>query len=264
MRLSSALAAFNRLPLWRRHMPVWGFRMQAPTFDRWLYLFLHRINRMSREEHHLLPHLVRPGMHVADVGSNLGLYTLELARLAGPTGRVYAFEPDPLMFAALRENLAANRATNVETFACAIGAEPGELLLQRSAFNSGDNRIGSHTGTALHSEQIAVPVRPLHQALADRPVDLIKMDVQGWEGAALRGMGPLLDANPALQIYFEFWPHGLQRAGTSVEALAALLHRYGLSVCTLAADGTATPTQLAEVARTLRGQAYTNLLARRA
>jgi FkbM family methyltransferase len=263
MPLSSVLAAFNRLPLWRRHLSVWGFSLRAPTFDRWLYLILHRLDRMGREERTLLPYLVRPGMHVADVGSNLGLYTLEIARLVGSQGRVYAFEPDALMLAALRDNLAANHATQVEVFACAIGAEAGQVILQRSAFNSGDNRLGAATGTALHSEQVGVPVLPLHQALAGRRVDFIKMDVQGWEGAALQGLGPLLAANPDLQIYFEFWPHGLVRAGTSIDSLARLLRGFELEVYTVSPDGSARPADLAAVARTLPGQAYTNLLARR-
>lgn len=263
MRLSPVLAAFNRLSVWRGRIRVWDFVMQAPTFDRWLYLLLHRLNWMGRDERAILPHLVQPGMHVADVGSNLGLYTLEISRLAGSAGRVYAFEPDPLMFDALCDNIAANHAGNVELFACAIGAEPGQLVLNRSSFNSGDNRIGTAAGTALHSDRVSVPVQPLHEVLAGRRVDLIKMDVQGWEVHSLRGIGPLFEANADLQVYFEFWPHGLNLAGTSIQDLDRLLHNYKLSLYSVDREGATRSIQLAEVARALPGQAYANLLARR-
>jgi FkbM family methyltransferase len=263
MKPSSLIAVFNRLPVWRQRLRVWGFTLQASTFDRWLYLWMHRLGRMGRDEAAFFQRVIRPGMHVADVGANLGLYSLLLARCAGPAGRVYAFEPDALMASALRRNLAANGATQAEVFECAVGAARGEAVLQRNAVNSGDNRLGTATGTALHSEQATVPVCALSDALAGRRLDFIKMDVQGWEGEALRGVAGLLDANPGLQIYFEFWPHGLRRAGTEISQLADTLRRLRLHV-TLADAGLDAPAvDLPALERNLPGKAFTNLLARR-
>lgn len=263
MKPSSLIAAFNRLPIWRRQLRVWGFTVAAPTFDRWLYLWMHRVGRMGREEAAFFQRVIRPGMQVADVGANLGLYSLLLARCVGPTGRIYAFEPDALMAASLRRNLAANDATQAEVFECAIGAATGEETFQRNAVNSGDNRLGATTGTALHSEQATVPVRTLSDALAGRRLDFIKMDVQGWEGEALRGVADLLDANPGLRIYFEFWPHGLRLAGTEITQLAATLRHLRLHVTLAnAADQTA-PVDLEALDRSMAPKAFTNLLAHR-
>jgi len=263
MKPSSLIAAFNRLPVWRQRVRVWGCTLQAPTFDRWLYLWMHRLGRMGRDEAAFFQQVIRPGMHVADVGANLGLYSLLLARLVGPEGRVYAFEPDQLMARALRENLAANHVGHAEIFNCAVGAATGRAVLQRNAVNSGDNRLGSNTGTALHSEQVSVPVCALQDALQGRRLDFIKMDVQGWEGEALRGVGGLLDANPGLQIYFEFWPHGLRLAGTEIAQFADTLRQLGLHVTRAGTPAQTAPVNLVELDRGMAPKAFTNLLARR-
>lgn len=263
MKPSSLIAAFNRLPLWRQRLRVWDFTVAAPTFDRWLYLWMHRAGRMGREEAAFFQRIIRPGMQVADVGANIGLYSLLLARCVGPTGRIYAFEPDTLMASTLRANLAANGAEQAEVFECAVGAAAGTATLQRNAVNSGDNRVGLTTGTALHSEQSSVRICALQDALRGRRLDFIKMDVQGWEGEALRGVAGLLDANPGLQIYFEFWPHGLRLAGTEITRLADTLRQLRLHVTLADAGPDAPEVDLTALERSLPGKAFTNLLARR-
>lgn len=263
MKPSSLIAAFNRLPFWRQRLRVWDFTVTAPTFDRWLYLWMHRAGRMGRDEAAFFQRVLRPGLHVADVGANIGLYSLLLARLVGPAGRLYAFEPDALMAGALRRNLAANGITQAEVFESAVGAATGTAVFQRNAMNSGDNRLGATTGTALHSEQTSVRVCALQDALQGRRLDFIKMDVQGWEGEALRGVAGLLDANPQLQIYFEFWPHGLRLAGTEIAQLAATLRDLRLHVTLADAGPDAPAVDLLALDRSLAPKAFTNLLARR-
>jgi FkbM family methyltransferase len=250
----SLAASVNRLPVWRRRVRVWDFTLTPPTLDRWVYLWMHRTGRMGGDERERFTALVRPGMQVADVGANIGLYSLLLAQLAGPSGRVFAFEPDPLMASALRANLQANDA-DVQVFECAVGATAGTGMLRRNALNSGDNRM---TGTGAAN---AVPVRALADALPRARLDFVKIDVQGWEHQVIAGLAPLLDVNPAMRIYFEFWPYGLAQAGTPVDAFAALFATLGLHVWLPGATGEA--VRLLSVAGSLRGQAYTNLLASR-
>src|SRR6185312_12382199 len=72
-------------------------------------LYAHQIRRGTfrtpEPEFDLLPQLVRPGSVVIDVGANIGHYTLRLAQLVGPEGRVYAFEPMPKTFDLLCRNV---------------------------------------------------------------------------------------------------------------------------------------------------------------
>jgi FkbM family methyltransferase len=217
---------------------------------------------MAQEEKKFFEEFIHPGMHIADVGANLGLYSLLLARLAGPEGRVFSFEPDSLMVQALRKNLTTNHVKHVEVFSCAVGAAAGSAVLKRNAINSGNNRLGD-VQMLLHSEQAAVSVCALQDALCGRRVDFIKMDVQGWEGEALSGIGGLLDANPTLQIYFEFWPHGLHSAGTTVSQLAEILHELDLHVSLAQLGKTTIPVDIEELAQTMKPSPFVNLLATR-
>ena len=259
MNPGSLLASVNRLSLWRRRVSVWGGRLRAPTFDRCLYLYLHRFRCMGVQECVYFSSVIHAGMHVVDIGANIGLYSLHFSRLVGPAGKVYAFEPDGLMAAALLENIAANGAAQVEVHRCAIGSAPGHATLQRNAMNSGDNRLGLTTGSGLHSERVRVPVCRLDAVLGDRRVDFIKMDVQGWEGEAFRGFSDVVKANPSVRILFEFWPRGLRRAGTDLSDLVEILRSLSLTVCSL--DGRV--VDLAAVAASMHDNAFTNLIAYR-
>jgi len=237
MLLRAGVAAFNRGAVWKRMVQVWDLVIQAPSFDRWLYLHLHRLRLMGREEKEFLEGILRPGMHVADIGANLGLYALLMARLVGPAGKVFAFEPDATMNHALRQNVRANAASQVEVFACAIGAETANGILRRDLFNSGDSRLEPKDAKAKVAGPVGedgavstVAIRTLDESLPGQRLDFIKMDVQGWEGHALRGIDNLLGTNPHLVIYFEFWPKGLRSAGSCPAELKQILASRGLHV----------------------------------
>jgi len=170
--------------------------------------------------------LVRPGDVVVDVGGHIGYYTLLAARAAGPTGHVYAFEPERGNFALLAENVATNGyADRVTAVNKAVMAENGELRIYVSPDNAGDHHVyavGDDDRPSYGIESVA-----LDSYFADRPdrtVNVIKMDVQGAEPAALRGMRGVLDANDNVLLFTELAPPSLRDAGSSpreyVEALA--------------------------------------------
>lgn len=70
----------------------------------------------SEGEYDVFSQVVKPGDTVIEAGANLGAHTLGLAQLAGPNGRVYAFEPQRLMFQTLLGNAALNSLTNIYGF----------------------------------------------------------------------------------------------------------------------------------------------------
>lgn len=227
VRLAESLVSgFNRLPLWQGECRVWDFRLRTASFERWLYLRLHRLGRMGRDEARALAAIVRPGMTVLDVGGNLGLYTLLLARLVGPAGKVITFEPDPDVFALLRQNLDLNHCANVEAHNLALGRTRSRLRLRRLILNSGDNTLGQG-GSGLFRREVDVEVVSFDEFRPGLRPDLVKVDVQGWELDVLRGMERTLAAEPAPQLYLEYWPAGFRRAGYTAPELVTFLRGLG-------------------------------------
>ena len=202
-------------------------RFVPPTLDRWVALQAHRFRIMGSAELNFFQRFINPASHIVDVGANQGIYTLSISRLAR-TGKVFAFEPDPRLFTALKNNVERNRVQNVVLFNAAAASRPSKLLLRPGSLNRGDNRIvQSGNGSTGAIEVTAVA---LDGVIPDRRVDLLKIDVQGFEFDVLRGTVQIIQANPTLLILFEFWPHGLRQADASPEELLKLLQEAGFSL----------------------------------
>jgi FkbM family methyltransferase len=258
MVLSSVLRGFNDAKLWRRRVRVWDRTVKASSLDRLVYLLLHRNGLMGLAERRLFNDLIDPGMHIVDIGANIGLYTLLLAQLTGPDGRVYAFEPEPTLFRTLRRNCLSNGATQVTTVNCALGCEPGRVTFYRSIFNSGDNRLGSF---GWQGQGLEVAVARLDDVLPSHCIDFIKIDVQGYEGQVLAGMDKVFAASPRLCIYLEFWPYGLRAAGTQPQEILDHLLERGFRLHHCGDDGPVEITGFGSLEKRLPGKKQTNLLA---
>jgi FkbM family methyltransferase len=172
--------------------------------------------------------VVREGDTVVDVGANIGAITAYAAVRVGRSGHVVAVEPAADNLAILRENLRANRLSNVTVVEGAAGRarETRQLYLRGdvSAVNSlyPESCYASVTGTA------AVRVERLDDILEGR-VALVKIDVEGAEIDVLAGM-PRLLAQPAIAVAAE-WHPTLQRAGGwAPDALPLALLDAGLTV----------------------------------
>ena len=155
----------------------------------------------------------RDGMTFLDVGANLGYYTALAARAVGPNGRVLAVEPDPDSFGYLEQTIAANAVGNVEAFPVAASDAPATLPLYISTDNRGDNRLYA---SGEDRPQVEVAARPLDALLRENKidtVDLIKIDVQGYEPKVIAGLRETITASPNLTLLTEFWPQGIDEAG---------------------------------------------------
>lgn len=145
---------------------------------------------------HALESHVRPGMVVADVGAHVGFVTLHLARLVGPTGHVFAVEPDPGNYALLRRNCELNGLAQVTLFPTAVSDRPG--FVEFAAEGTTTSRLARH-GDA-RAIRVAADTLDRLLAAAPRPVSLVKLDIEGAESAALRGSSSLLRGHRPLWI----------------------------------------------------------------
>jgi FkbM family methyltransferase len=210
--------------LWRRKVRVFGNSFEAPTLDRLVSLWLHKVGILGREETLVLQRLLGPGMTTADVGANQGIYTLLLANLVRPA-KVFAFEPEPMLYQRLVSNVLENRVNNVVCHQIAVSSSSGKLAMRPGEVNLGDNRIVP-IETA-QSRQIAVDAVRLDEIFSDQTIDFLKMDIQGWEGEALLGARRLLERSRNITIMLELWPYGLLRAGTRASSLITNLRELG-------------------------------------
>jgi FkbM family methyltransferase len=177
--------------------------------------------------------LARPGDTFIDVGANMGYYTVKIGAKVGPEGRVYSFEPNPHVFAFLADNVKINNfQARTHLFQMAAGAEQGEVWLGFSHAEPGGGAVWEQPLGV--ENEMPVPVARLDD-IATMPVDLIKIDVEGFEPQALKGMRAMLERSPdaavVLELVFAHW----QRFGDPLEILRAaagqrevyLIHQEG-------------------------------------
>lgn len=163
-----------------------GFAMLVASTDVGIgrELALYRIHEPMATK--LLPGFVPYGGVVLDIGANIGYYTLLLSRLVGNEGLVVAVEPHPVNFHLLQLNLRINRVSNVRLVSAAVSDEEGEAHL----FEAEGSNWHSLLPTERTSEKaIKVPTLTI-DALASqigRPIDLLRMDIEGGELKALKG-----------------------------------------------------------------------------
>jgi FkbM family methyltransferase len=167
--------------------------------------------------------LLHPGMTVLDVGANAGYYALCAARLVGPGGLVYAFEPVPDLRAKLARNVALNGFDQVRVEASAVGDLSGVVRLYVSEIETNDGLASLVPGPGRSPDGIDVAAVTLDGFAAglERPVDLVKIDVEGAEERVLAGARGLLRGRspPALLVESE-----------RVEALLPVLEDAGYEV----------------------------------
>ena len=244
-------------------MRVDGHRIYAATLDRLAALWMRKLTAAERYETQLWTELIKPGMIVADVGANLGVYSLLAAQRVGSAGRVHSFEPDQDNHGLLLKNIATNGYENVTVHRAAVADEVGTVSLYRRLEHRGDHRIYQAEGAERPS--VEVPVTTLDAVFAETlRLDVVKLDIQGAEPRALAGMTELLKANPKLSLITEFWPDGLQQSGADPHAFLAALRDHGFAIRRID-DQRAQLEELSddELMVLCRKIRYTNLLATR-
>ena len=206
----------------------------------------------------------RDGMTFLDVGANLGYYTALATRAVGPNGRVLAVEPDPDSFGYLEQTIAANAVGNVQAFPVAASDAPATLPLYISTDNRGDNRLYA---SGEDRPQVEVTARPLDALLRENKidtVDLIKIDVQGYEPKVIAGLRETIAASPNLTLLTEFWPQGIDEAGEDANEFLQTLRELGLTLHELQPDGSlAELTDDTDLIARHQGRRYTNLIGRK-
>jgi len=180
-----------------------------------LYNFSYKRFKLKNDKREIevLRTLIQPGSFVLDIGANIGFYASILSEITGDKGHVYCFEPDKKNFEYLKKNVKNLR--NVTCFNTAVSDKKQVLKIYRSKLLNVDHRTYPVNNYDTVEEINAVSIDDLIAEKIIPKVDLIKIDIQGYELSAFKGMTNLLSKNNGLNIIAEYWPHGFKRAGTS-------------------------------------------------
>jgi len=144
---------------------------------------------------------------VIDIGANIGYFTVLLANLVGPQGRVYAFEPDPRNFSLLQQTIKKNNWINVFIEQKAVSNQEGNFLLYQTRSWSANTLIPGG-----HISSVKVPMITLDNFLAsEHCINFIKMDIDGSEPLVIQGAANLIKRSPNLIILAEYQPGNLRR-----------------------------------------------------
>ena len=176
--------------------------------------------------------LLSPGAVALDIGANIGAHTLLMARSVGSNGKVYAFEPTQFAIRKLQKNIELNADLESRIVLEQMMLGDSTTSLPDQTYSSwplthGPARHERHGGrlmptTGAQTSSVDQYVREA----GIRRLDLMKIDVDGYECAVLRGAhSTLTSMRPS--IVMEFAPYVLEEAGTSVEGLAEILRRHG-------------------------------------
>ncbi|MBA2372036.1 MAG: FkbM family methyltransferase [Chloroflexi bacterium] len=169
-------------------------------------------------------HLAARSRTILDVGGNLGLYACLGARELPADGRLVTFEPVPDNLAYLRRNLAQNSGgARVVVEESAVGAREDQITIHLSA-----DSVGTHSASAANvarsTGQVTVPMTTIDAYVAShglQSVDVLKVDVEGYDLAVLQGATETLRLGPSLLV--EYGVSQLRNCGADPHELVRLV-----------------------------------------
>jgi FkbM family methyltransferase len=166
----------------------------------------------ENEDRLLFRKLVKPGDVVYDIGANIGYHTVLFSSLAGPTGRVYAFEPQPALLPNLRRTVKGLH--NALLLECALSDAEGTLTFHIP--DHGYHMLASLGDPGVPSQAVlcnAVTLDSVYERDEVKAPDFVKIDVEGAEPLVFRGAHRLLNRKHAPVLFFEQWREAAQRLG---------------------------------------------------
>ncbi len=192
-------------------------RLLLPTADRVITPAVSRWGVWEAAETCFLEATLGPGQTFVDVGAHVGYFSVLAAKLVGASGRVIAVEPERRNLDLLYRNLARNGCGTAAVVPCAAGFAPGHVSLALDEDNRGGHRVvepGDEDGDVFVSCVRLDDVLPTQ-------VDVIKIDVQGYDHEVVDGLRRTIASNPKLLLIVEFSREELARRGVDrAEVLA--------------------------------------------
>jgi FkbM family methyltransferase len=194
-------------------MEIELFLYDSPAFKDFLKDNPHEAGEMK-----FLESIVKEGMHVIDIGANIGITTVAIAKRIRRRGKLYSFEPVPEYFKILKDNVSSNGLENVKVYELAVTDQVGRIYFYQKELSSG---IVFEEGAKRFEVSTTTIDRFLSEEKIGR-IDLINMDCEGSELLVLRGAKETLSKNK-VKIFCEIHHDFLKQLGQSVQDLVQYL-----------------------------------------
>jgi len=164
------------------------------------------------EERQLMSSFLRPGQTIVDAGANVGYLTLFFARSTGANGEVYAFEPNPIVFPLLARNGASFPQIKAMNRGLSFESVESTLFLAGSDHSVGSFSAKYPASHVFYQETGELRTAQVHLVHGDQflteqgvnKIDILKIDVEGWELNVLRGLEKTIAQSPCITIFCEY------------------------------------------------------------
>lgn len=241
-----------------------GFRMFLNKNDIAVSGELALKKTWEETETELIKRELKKGDVFLDIGANIGYYTLLASKIVGDKGRVFSVEPDPENFALLKKNVEVNNCKNVTLIEAAASDISGKIKLFLSDLNMGDHQTYD-SGTGRNAIEIeAIRIDEYFNKISCPKIDLVKMDIEGAEGDALRGMSGLFEKGIIKKIISEFFPRVLRDNNFDPDEYLKMLQARGFHILKInEADSTITEINQMSAESICGQDEYVNLFCRR-
>ncbi len=207
------------LPMWPHDKWVctefFGLRIWVNLHDNFVSWGVMRED-WENEDVAFVLNLLSDGDGMVDVGANVGVYALQSARKVGPSGRVYAFEPQPDVNEMLKRSATDNGfAERMSIIHAGVGAEDRLMQIWRHHHtNQGASRMVDHEQVVTGSASTVQLVR-LDSIHFDRKIKVLKVDIEGFEPKMVQGGQKFFRDHQPI-VLTEFYPNAI-RHGAGVD-----------------------------------------------
>lgn len=208
---------------------VSGLKLFVDSSDMGIVPSLLNHGEHESYETKLLLSLLKPGMIIADIGANIGYYSLLITEYLKDDCKVFSFEPESRNYDLLRKNIKLNKFNNIFPVKKALSNKSGTVTLYTDITNKG-NPSFSEKNVKIIDKSENVETITLDDFFENQQVDLdlIKIDTQGAEALIFEGAHNILKTN--VIIIMEFWPYGLKNMNYDPLELLNKIESYGFYI----------------------------------
>ena len=197
--------------------------------DSGLAEFIITNNDYEEETRLEITRLLKPGSVFFDLGANIGFYTIISAKIVESSGRVYSFEPTPETRSILQKNVNINNLNNVIIEEYAISDKIGKAIFEVTNNSECNNIVDSGVSGQNTIDVNTISIDEYCNLKSISVIDVIKIDIEGQELRAIKGMKNIINLNLDIKLIFEFHAANIKKNNESVNFFFNTLSDMGFN-----------------------------------